>query len=165
MTEHELSSQNNAEPEPSLADLTERLWQLEQQRAAGSLSDIEYRATAGQLAEAVEAARSRLGVYERDGDTYRAHQLGLDDRPAMADYLVRRDSDGRYGGYVADLALDDEGNALGPDEPRFEAYDDRGQYLASTSSLRGALSVFAQPGRDIRWISDQLTAAALEPDA
>ena len=94
------------------------------------------------------------GVYEKGGEVYRALQLRGHDGPAFADYIVRRDSDGRYGGYIVDLAADegpDAGN--GPEAYRFEAYDDAGRFLASAQSLRGALSLFARRG--IRWIQDR----------
>ncbi len=54
----------------------------------------------------------------------------------MADYLVRRDSDGRFGGYVVDLAKNGGPEQFGPDDHRYEAYDDRGRLI--TQSPLGA---------------------------
>src|SRR6266704_3236267 len=100
-----------------------------------------------------------MSIYERGGETYRALQVsGPDDGPAGADYVVRRDSDARFGGYIVDTARDDAGHPAGPgldaDEAphRFEAYDDAGRYLTITQSLRGAVSVFSRQGT--RWIRD-----------
>ncbi|MBO0820634.1 MAG: hypothetical protein J2P26_07255 [Nocardiopsaceae bacterium] len=94
-------------------------------------------------------------VYERDGETYRAHRYqsrgGL--ALASADYIVRRDSDGRYGGFIADTTKD--GGQPRGDGYRFEVYDDCGRYLARTRSFRGALMVLAMPRRT-RWISEHL---------
>jgi hypothetical protein len=121
-----------------------------------------------ELSEAELAERRRhRGVYEREGEIYRAHQInGPDDGPAIADFIVRRNSDGRYGGDVVDLARDGGSEVFGPDELWYEAYDDAGQYIASTASLPGALSIFAQPDR-VRWISDRPPehATELEPGA
>ena len=122
----------------------------------------------GELSEEAERAERlrHVRVYERDGDIFRAHQIrGPDDGPATADYLVRRGSDGRYGGYIVDLAADGGGEAFGPDDLRYEAYDDCGRYVASTSSLPGALSIFAQLGPRIRWISDRIAVPPVEPGA
>lgn len=91
-----------------------------------------------------------MGIYERGGETYRALQInGPDDGPAGADYIVRRDSDARFGGYIVDTARDDADHPADPDldaaevPHRFEAYDDRGRYITITQSLRGAASVFS----------------------
>ena len=116
---------------------------------------VDWTATDAEVA----AREARRGVYEREGETYRAHRInGPDDGPAMADYLVRRDSDGRFGGYIVDLAADGDEQRFGPDACRFEVYDDRGRLIAPTQSLLGALSIFAQPDRSVRWISDRLPA-------
>jgi hypothetical protein len=71
-----------------------------------------------------------MSIYERGGETYRALQInGPDDGPAGADYIVRRDSDARFGGYIVDTARDDAGHPADPDldadevPHRFEAYD------------------------------------------
>jgi hypothetical protein len=113
-------------------------------------------------ADAELAAHRR--IYERDGVTYRAYQIhGPDDGPALADFIVRRDSDGRYGGYIVDLARDGGPETFGPDALRYEAYDDCARLVAPASSLPGALSVFAQPGRGFRWISDRLPDPEIEP--
>ncbi len=109
-----------------------------------------------QSQEELDQRLTRLGIYEREGEIYRAHRLREDARPPSADFIVRRDSDGRYGGNIADLAQDGGEETYGPEDLRFEAYDDRGQYLAAAVSLRGILAVFAQPNRGIRWISDRL---------
>jgi len=116
--------------------------------------------------EAALAARlGRLGIFEREGEIYRAHQIrGPDDGPATADFIVRRDSDGRYGGYIVDLAADGGDEARGSEDPRYEAYDDCGRYVAPASSLRGVLSIFAQPERGIRWISDRMADWEIEAE-
>jgi hypothetical protein len=120
----------------------------------------------GELSEEAELAERlrQVGVYEGDGDIYRAHRIrSPDDGPATADYIVRRDSDARYGGYIVDLAADGGTEVFGPDDLRYEAYDDCGRYVASTSSLPGALSIFVQPDRGIRWISDRVAVPPVEP--
>jgi|SRR6266487_143635 len=101
-----------------------------------------------------------MSIYEREGETYRALQInGPDDGPAGADYIARRDSDARFGGYIVDTARDDADHPAGPgldaDEAphRFEAYDDAGRYITITQSLRGAVSVFSHQGT--RWIQDR----------
>jgi hypothetical protein len=112
----------------------------------------------------LEQRLRHVGVYEREGEIYRAHQIrGPDDGPASADFIVRRDSDGRYGGYVVDLARDGGDEVFGPEDLRYEAYDDAGRYIASTASLPGALSIFAQPAR-VRWISDRLPEHPDQPE-
>jgi hypothetical protein len=111
-------------------------------------------------AQFAQIGLTRVGIYERERETYRAHAIrGPDDGPPGADYIVRRDSDGRYGGYIADLARDGDPRSVGAGEPRYEGYDDRGQYLARAVSLRGILSVFAVPGEHVRWISDRAHGA------
>jgi hypothetical protein len=90
-----------------------------------------------------------VGIYDNGYEIYRAHKInGPDDGPAMADYIVRRDSDGRYGGYITDLAEDGDPDA---DGDRFEVYDDAGQYITATQSLRGAVSVLSHQAR--HWIA------------
>ena len=147
----------------SLADMVERLDAVEQAFAGGQITAAEHAAAAQGLAAAIEARRATLPLYEHGGETYRAHRMSAHHRPATADYLVRRDSDARYGGYIADLSLDGGSETYGPDDLRYQAYDDRGQYIASTSSIRGALSVFAQPNRGIRWISEAVPEPEIEP--
>jgi hypothetical protein len=107
--------------------------------------------------------KSGMSIYEREGETYRALQInGPDDGPAGADYIVRRDSDACFGGYIVDTAKDGQAHPAdpGPDPDagdlpyRFEAYDDAGRYVASGQSLRGAVSVFSHQGR-VRWIQDR----------
>ena len=148
----------------SLADMVGSLEAVERARAAGQLTEAEYAERSRELGHQIEARRAALPLYEREGVTYRAHRIhGPDDGPAMADYLVRRDSDQRYGGYVVDLAQDGDEKVFGPEDVRFEGYDDRGQYLAAACSMRGILSVFAQPDRGIRWISDRLPEIEAEP--
>ena len=114
---------------------------------------VDWHATDAEIA----AREARRGVYEANGEIYRAHRIDSpDDGPAMADYTVRRDSDGRFGGYIVDLAQDSGPAQFGPDDYRFEAYDDRGQLITPTQSLLGALSIFAQPNRqEIGWIADR----------
>ncbi|MBO0817532.1 MAG: hypothetical protein J2P30_20580 [Actinobacteria bacterium] len=94
-------------------------------------------------------------IYERDGEVFRA--LGYQSRGgqalARADYVVRRDSDARYGGFIADTTKD--GGQPPGDGYCFEVYDDCGRYLARTRSFRGALMVLAMPRRT-RWISEHL---------
>lgn len=47
------------------------------------------------------------GIYEARGEVGRAPRInGSDDGPALAGYIVRPDSDGRFGGYIADMAAD-----------------------------------------------------------
>ena len=52
-----------------------------------------------------------------------------------------------YGGFIADLAQDGGDVTFGPEDLRYEAHDDAYQYLAAACSIRGILSVFAQPNR------------------
>jgi hypothetical protein len=115
--------------------------------------------------EAEPAERpGRGGVYEREGEIYRAHQIrSPDDGPATADFIVRRDSDARYGGYIVDLAADGGDETFGPEDPRYEAYDDCGRLVTAASSLLGALSIFVQTDRGIRWISDRSVEPEIEP--
>jgi hypothetical protein len=54
---------------------------------------------------------------------------------------------------------------FGPDDPRYEAYDDCGRYMTSTSSLLGAVAIFAQPDGGIRWIGDRMADPEIEPGA
>jgi hypothetical protein len=68
------------------------------------------------------------------------------------------------GGNIADLALDGGTESYGPEDLRYEAYDDGGQYMASASSIRAALSVFAQQNRRIRWISEAIPSPEIEPE-
>lgn len=100
-----------------------------------------------------EAEASR--VYERDGEVYRGQRYSpRGTQPlASADYIVRRDSDARYGGFIIDTARD--GRQPPDDGYRFEVYDDSGRHLARTRSFRGALMVLAMPRRT-RWIAEHL---------
>jgi hypothetical protein len=151
--------------QPPLADMVDQLEALEAAATNAQLTPAEHAVAVQGLRAAIEARRTALRLYERDGETYRAHGFGVDDGPPLADYLVRRDSDARFGGYIADLSQDGDTEPYGPEDLRYEAYDDRGQYLASTSSIRGALSVFAQPNRGIRWIADRPPEPELEAGA
>ena len=101
-----------------------------------------------------------MSIYESEGETYRALQInGPDGGPAGADYIVRRDCDARFGGYIVDTARDGAARPADPgldaDEVphRFEAYDDAGRYVTTTQSLRGAMSVFSH--QSTRWIQDR----------
>ncbi len=94
-------------------------------------------------------------VYERDGEVYRGHRYSPRGTQSLAsaDYIVRRDSDARYGGFITDTARD--GGRPPGDGYRFEVYDDSGRHLAGTRSFRGALMVLAMPRRT-RWIAEHL---------
>jgi hypothetical protein len=106
MTERAPAEPSETQPEP-LADLVDRVDQLETSCAQGGITDADSVARGRQLAQDIEARRSRLGIYEHSGDIYRAHRLG--------------EHDGRYGGYIADLALDNENPRLKPETPASRA--------------------------------------------
>ncbi len=103
------------------------------------------------------------GVYEARGEIYRALALRAHEGPAFADYIVRRDSDERFGGHIVDLAADEGPDAArlrnDPEAYRFEVYDDAGRFLAPAQSLRGAVSMFARRG--VRWVPDRRTTRTI----